>query len=203
MDLVCLVADRDMEAAIIQLFQRPKSLDTCVFEYEVVSHPEHDPGCFHSSEKILDVYCSDTEHALVVLDYDWSGVPASNGSELEDQLEQSLNRRYKEGWARAVVIEPELEAWVFSSSHHVAEVLGWSSSRNLRSFLDSAGLWKLDQSKPSDPKTALHEALRRQKIPPSSSVFRQLAEKVSTKSCKDRSFIRMRTLLQDWFPKPC
>ena len=192
-----------MEATIDQLLKRPESLGTRVFKYEVVSHPKHDPGCFKYSEDILNGYFDTAEHALVMLDYEGSGVPDSNGSELEKKLEQSLNNRYEEGWARAVVIEPELEAWVFSTSHHVAKVLGWSSNKNLRSSLESAGLWKPDQPKPSYPKAALHEALYRQNLPPSSSIFRQLAEKVSTRSCKDRSFVRMRTLLQNWFPKPC
>ena len=203
MDLVCLVADSNMEATITQLFQRTESLGTRVFEYEVVSHPDSDPGCFKNGEEILNVYCSTTEHALVILDYEWGGVPASSGSELEDQLEQSLNRRYKEGWARAVVIEPELEAWVFSTSPHVARILGWPSNKHLRSTLASMNLWQAGQPKPSDPKAALEEALRRRQIARSSSIYRELAKNVSTKSCKDRAFIRMRTLLQDWFPKPC
>ena len=203
MDLVCLVADSDMKAAIDQLLKRPESLGTRVFKYKVVPHDKHDPGCFKYYEEILNGYCSTAEHALVILDYEGSGGPASNGSELEEKLEQSLNNRYEEGWARAVVIEPELEAWVFSTSHHVAKVLGWSSNKNLRSSLESTGLWKPDQPKPSDPKAALYKALRHQNLPPSSSIFRQLAEKVSTRSCKDRSFVRMRTLLQNWFPKPC
>ena len=201
MDLVCIVADKDMKAAITQLFRRSKNLGTRVFEYEVVTHPEHDPGCFHNSEKILNGYCSTAKHALIILDYDWDGVPASNGSELEDQLEQSLNKRYEEGWARAVVIEPELEAWVFSISPHVAKVLGWPSNERLRSTLASAKLWRAGQPKPSDPKTALEEALRRRQIPRSSSIYRQLAERVGTKSCTDRSFVRLKSLLNAWFPQ--
>ena len=202
MDLVCLVADKNMEAAIIQLLQRPKSLGTRVFKYKVVIHPEHDSGCFYSSEKILNSYYPTVKHALVILDYDWGGVPASNGSELEGQLEQSLNRRYKEGWARAVVIEPELEAWVFSTSPHVARVLGWPSNERLRSTLASAKLWRAGQPKPSDPKAALEEALHRRQIPRSSSIYRQLAGRVGTKSCTDRSFVRLKSLLKDWFPQP-
>lgn len=203
MDLVCLVADSNMEATITQLFQRTESLGTRVFEYEVVSHPDSDPGCFKNSEEILNAYCSTTEHALVILDYEWGGVPASSGSELEDQLEESLNRRYKEGWARAVVIEPELETWVFSTSPHVAKILGWSSNKHLRSALASINLWQAEQPKPSDPKAALEEALRRKQISRSSSIYRQLAKKVSTRYCTDRSFNRLKSLLKGWFPKPC
>lgn len=180
MDLVCLVADSDMKAAIDQLLKRPESLGTRVFEYEVIPHPKHDPGCFKYSEEILNGYCSTTEHALVILDYEGSGAPASNGSELEEKLEQSLNNRYEEGWARAVVIEPELEAWVFSTSPHVAKVLGWPSNEQLRSTLASINLWQAGQPKPSDPKAALEEARRRGQIARSPSLYRQLAEKVST-----------------------
>ena len=71
MDLVCVVADKNMEAAIEQLFERPKSLGTRVFKPKIVIHPEHDSGCFHNSEKVLKYYLS-AEHALVILDYDWA-----------------------------------------------------------------------------------------------------------------------------------
>ena len=202
MDLVCLVADKNMEAAIEQLFERPKSLGTRAFKFKVRKHQEHDPGCFKNSEEILDLYCSDAEHALVILDYDWGGVPASNGSELEDKLEHSLNNRYEEGWARAVVIEPELEAWVFSTSPHVANILGWPSNQDLRFFLTSSDLWIPEESKPSDPKAALEAALVQKRIPRSSSIYRQLAERVGTKSCTDRSFVRLKSLLKGWFPQP-
>lgn len=202
MDLVCLVADSDMKAAIEQLFERPKSLGTRDFKFKVLKHQKHDPGCFKNSEEILDLYCSDTEHALVILDYDWGGVPASNGSELEGKLEQSLNKRYEEGWAKAVVIEPELEAWVFSTSPHVAKILGWPSNQDLRSFLTSSDLWMPEEPKPNDPKVALETALRRRQIPRSPSIYRQLAERVSTRSCTDRSFVRLKSLLKGWFPQP-
>ena len=205
MDLVCLVADSDMKAAIDQLLKGQRVLTPASFTYEVVSHPKHDPGCFKYSEEILNGYCSTTEHALVVLDYEGSGSPASNGLELEEMLEQSLNNRYEEGWARAVVIEPELEAWVFSTSPHVANILGWPSNKHLRSTLASMNLWQAGQPKPSDPKAALEEARRRghRSLARSPSIYRQLAEKVSTRSCTDRSFIRLKNLLRGWFPKPC
>lgn len=202
MDLVCLVADSNMEAIISQLLERPESLGIRAIEYEVVTHPEKDPGCYHWNGKILDGYRSVSDHALVVLDHDWSGVPAPTGPELEHRLEESLDRRYEEGWARAVVIEPELEAWVFSTSPHVAKVLGWPSNNKLRSTLASSDLWTAGQPKPSDPKAALEAALRRKRIPRSSSIYRQLAEKVSTRSCTDRSFVRLKNLLKDWFPPP-
>ena len=201
MDLVCLVADKNMEAAIEQLFKRPESLGTRVFKPKIVMHPEHDSGCFHNSEKVLKYYLS-AEHALIILDYDWGGVPASNGSELEDMLEHSLNNRYEEGWARAVVIEPELEAWVFSTSPHVAKILGWPSNQDLRFFLTSSDLWMPEEPKPSDPKAALEAALGQKRIPRSSSIYRQLAERVGTKSCTDRSFVRLKSLLKGWFPQP-
>ena len=199
MDLVCLVADKNIKAAITQLFERHESLGVGPFKYEVVTHPERDPGCFHQSDKILNGYRSTAQHALVIFDYEWTGVPVSTGLEVENLLECSLNKRYEEGWAKAVVIEPELEAWVFGTSHHVAKILGWPSNQDLRSFLTSSDLWTSEEPKPSDPKAALEAALGQKQIPRSSSIYRKLAEKVSLKSCTDRSFVRLKSLLKGWF----
>ena len=113
----------------------------------------------------------------------------------------NLARAGMNDWARAVVIEPELEAWVFSGSVHVAQALGWTDqSSALREVLASQNLWPDDCHKPPDPKAAMEWALRRARVPRSSSIYGDLASTVSTRNCTDRAFVRFRGLLQDWFP---
>lgn len=198
-DLVSLVADKSMEAAIQGLLRRPQSLGICAIEFETVVHPEHDPGCFHHARKLLDGYVRKAAHALIVLDLAWEGAPARDGAALERALEASLTG-YAEGWARAVVIEPELEAWVFTDSPHVPRLLGQEGPfAELRRTLAVEGLWGQDQAKPGDPKRAVEWLLYRAKQPRSSSTYRKLAETVSLQGCRDRSFLRTSRLLQDWF----
>lgn len=200
-DLLCLVADRNMSAAISGLLSRPESLGIQTIEYELETHPRRDPGCFYEGAELLVSQRSEAEHALVVLDHAWDGAPADSGHQLEALLEGRLAEAGIEGWARAVVIEPELEAWVFSGSIHVSEALGWKGrDPGLREALASQRLWPDDHDKPPDPKAAIEWALRQVRVARSSSIYGELASKVSTTNCTDRAFVRFRQTLREWFP---
>lgn len=200
-DLLCLVADKNMAAAISGLLSRPESLGIRAIECRVERHPRHDPGCFHEGAEFLRGRHAEAEHALVVLDHAWAGVPADSGHELEALLEGQLAHAGNEGWAKAIVIEPELEAWVFSGSIHVSEALGWKDREpGLREALASQSLWRDEHHKPTDPKAAMEWALKQVRVPRSSSIYGELASRVSTTNCTDRAFVRFRDLLQDWFP---
>jgi hypothetical protein len=199
-DLVCLLADKSMEAAMDAVLRRPEALGIRAIEFETVVHPRRDPGCFHEAGELLAGYTAHAEHALVVLDREWKGAPANTGSELERLLEDSLRLVGSADWARAVVIDPELEVWIFSDSPHVAAALGWPTSvADLRAALENEGLWEAGRSKPQDPKAAMDWALRRANRPRSSSTYRSLAAKVGVRRCEDRSFLRLVELLRGWF----
>ncbi len=201
-DLACLVADRNIEAAISALLaKRHKSLFIRPISFELVVHPQRDPGCFSDPESLLRGYRHRAKHALIVLDLAWHGAPAGSGEELERRLEEALPVDLQ-GWALPIVIEPELETWVFSDSPHVATELGWKGrDPQLKQALCDAGLWDSNKAKPEDPKAAAEWALWRANKPRSSRIYRDLAEQVSLKSCQDRSFLRLRDALQTWFPK--
>lgn len=200
-DLLCLVADKNMEAAIRELLSRPESLGIRAIECRLETHPRRDPGCFREGAEFLRGRHSEAERAMVVLDHAWAGVPADSGHELEALLEGQLAQTGDEGWAKAIVIEPELEAWVFSGSVHVSEALGWTDrSPTLREALASQSLWPEDHHKPTDPKAAMEWALRQVRMPRSSSIYGELASRVSTTNCTDRAFVRFRRILRDWFP---
>ena len=200
-DLFCLVADKSMAAAVSELLDRPASLGIRPITRQIIAHDRRDPGCFHYPRDFLDGYRTRAAQALVILDYQWDGVPAESAAEVEELLEEGLRRDGMGNWAQAVVIEPELEAWVFSGSRHVESVLGWSGrTPGLREALTDQDLWEAGADKPGDPKTAMEWALEQVSVPWSSSIFGDLARKVSTRSCKDRAFQRLRGLLQDWYP---
>jgi len=199
-DLVCLAADKNIEAAIAGILGRSSSLGIREVQLETIVHPNRDPGCFHQSGELLTGYRDRATHALIVLDQAWEGAPAETGEELEERLERSLGLG---DWARAVVIEPELEAWVFSESPHVAIALGWQTGMDsLRDALAAQDLWLAQHAKPQDPKAAVDWALRRARKPRSSSLFRDLALRVGLSHCHDRAFLRLKGLLVSWFGVP-
>jgi len=196
-DLVCLAADKNIEAAIDGILQRSVSLGIRGVRCETIVHPNRDPGCFHQSGELLRGYRDRAAHALVVLDWAWDGAPAATGEELEETLESSLGLG---DWARAVVIDPELEVWVFSGSPHVAVALGWQEGMPaLREALNDQELWYPEHAKPQDPKAAVEWALRRARKPRSSALFRDLALHVGLSHCQDRAFLRLKGLLVGWF----
>jgi len=201
-DLICLVADKNMEAVMEGLFARPQALNIHTIGYDVVVHPRRDPGCFHEAAEILKTYHSSHAHALALLDQAWQGAPASTGLELEEMLRERFRRTGLYGWAEVVVIDPELEIWVFGDSPWVDRCLGWSG-RNmpLRAWLRSEQLWPVAAQKPTVPKVAVERSLRELRRPRSSSIYRDLASNVSLDRCTDAAFLRLRALLQMWFPK--
>ena len=200
-DLVCLVADRQIEATISALLNRPHALGIRPITKEILRHPEKDSGCCTRPSELLRGYRSKVKRALVILDHAWDGVPAASGAELEILIEERLSREGMAGWAVPVVIEPELEAWVFNASPHVDRVLGWQGrSPELRSALETHGLWRPGDSKPADPKAALDWAVKTVGRRRDTPIYRELAQKVGTKRCQDRAFLRLGNLLRDWFP---
>ena len=199
-DLVCVVADKKIRAAVSGLLERPAALGIRPITSEILLHPEHDPGCFKRPADLLQVYRQTAEHALIVLDHNWDGVPTTSAAQLESRIDEKFRSVGMADWAAPVVIDPELEAWVFGASPHVAEVLGWKGPRSLREALELWNLWEPDARKPTDPKAALERVLATTGKSHSASLFRSLARRVNTRDCQDRAFIRLRSLLQGWFP---
>ena len=200
-DLVCVLADKQIAATLEALLRRPRALGIRSVEAEILVHPHHDPGCYARPADLLRGYRHAAEHALIVLDHAWEGVPAASGVALEALIDEKLEEAGMADWAAPVVIEPELEAWVFSPSPHVPDVLGWKPSWSpIREALEERNLWAAADAKPTDPKAAIEYILGRTGKSRSASLFRRLARKVNTTDCRDRAFLRLKDLLQGWFP---
>lgn len=200
-DLFCLVADRNMKTAVSGLLGRPYSLGIREIRYRVAVHAFRDPGCFHKGPEFLKPFRNKARHAIVMLDQAWDRVPCDTSEETEESLRQKLRVVGMSAWACPIVIEPELEAWVFSGSPHVERILGWSGrSPRLRDALKVRDLWQAGAAKPRDPKAAMDWALAEVKKNRTSTIYSRLAQRVSTLNCTDHSFQRFKRLLRQWFP---
>jgi hypothetical protein len=199
-DLVVLAADRSIEAAIRGLLGRPKAIGIRPIDFETFSHPRRDPGCYHQAHEFLGSLLGQYEHALVIFDRVWAGSPIFPVADLEDHVRALLDSK---GWRErsdVVVIDPELEVWVWSDSPKVDEVLQWTGRRPpLRKWVHDRGLWPSGHAKPSDPKQAVELALREVGMALSSSIYLKLAKSVSVYRCTDPAFGRLRNRLQAWF----
>jgi hypothetical protein len=198
-DLLCLVADKDMEQAMLRLLERHHALGIRAIRSQIYVHPGHDPGCYLRSPEDLRPFVNQAAHALVLFDHEGSGREQHMTREaLEADLETRLHEAGREERAAAIAIAPELEAWVWSDSPHVAKALGWEDNE-LRTWLELAGYLQDSQPKPTRPKEAVQAALRHVRRPRSSSIYGQLAASVSVDRCADPSFGKLKAVLTRWF----
>ncbi|MCL6546479.1 MAG: hypothetical protein K6T61_14750 [Bryobacteraceae bacterium] len=195
-DLFCLVADKNMEAAMAELLKRHAALGIRQIAAEVVVHPRRDPGVFREGVEFVRPLQNKYQHGLLLLDAAWEGAPP----DIQAQINRALADASLDGWARAIVIAPELEVWVWNDSPHVVDALGWAGRGSvLRDWLRQRGLWSDSDRKPSDPKSAVESALYEVRKPRSSAIYRTLAQTVSLQRCQDAAFLRLRSTLQEWF----
>ena len=130
-----------------------------------------------------------------------SGDEGAERQRIQNAVEEDLCRNGWENRSKAIVIEPELETWVWSASPNVGRVLGWSEGTGaLRDWLSEQQLWPEDEAKPPDPKSALRRAMRAKKRHPTAATFMTLAREVGLGACKDPAFREMRETLRGWFP---
>lgn len=195
-----LVADIQQEKTLETLLhERYKSLKIRKITFDIFRHPRKDPGVYKEAPQFLRTYQKQYDHALVVLDSEWAGAPG-DAVYLRDNLRQRL---YNNGWeannAEVIVIDPELEIWVWSDSPVVAEELR-TTWNEIKCFAQQHGYWTQDQQKPSRPKELLDAILRQQDRPRSSALFQTFAARVGLTRCQDEAFMRLRQTLQNWFP---
>ncbi len=201
-DLVILAADKDLEHTLLGLLSRPQALGIRSITRDIFIEAEHDPACLLRGVQFLSPFFDGYQHALLMFDYDGCG---QEQNETADELETRLNNDFmKTAWgtrAQTIVLEPELESWVWSRSPHVAIVAGWENrTPSLQEWLRDNN-WLADrQVKPQRPKEAFEAALRDAQKPRSASLYKQLAERVSLRGCTDRKFTRFLEIMQEWFP---
>ncbi len=201
-DLVVLVSDKNMRFALLSLLKRPQSLEIRPIRYDIPSnYLQNDPGCLNKSHEFLRSQQRLYKHGLVIFDHDGCGKEKFSREAIEQSVEQRLQQSGWEGKAAAIVIDPELENWVWSASPHVADALGWQNRNDeLRNWLEEEGYKFSEHHKPNNPKEAVEAALEKAYYPRSSHIYAQIADTVSLQNCTDPAFLKLKTTLKTWFP---
>jgi len=207
-DCLFLVADKNMEGMLKGFFSRDafhRAMGCGHFAFDsrqdlLVAHGQNDPGLYTRANEFLQPYANTHRHAVVIVDAEWSGSPGKDG--ILKRLNQHL---LSAGWLAdngcAVVIDPELENWVWQDSPHVCSALGSDMSfAALRAGLEAKGFWQPNEAKPDRPKEAVEWALRQSRKGRSSAIYQQLATWVTAKGCTDQAFHALRNALLRWFP---
>ena len=203
-DLIVLCADKNMQACLLGVLPRFKDVfpETRAFSFDPpYVHAGHDGGVRTNSHLFLRPFLNQYRHALVVMDFEGSGTKWTNRFDLEVEIEGNLNQN---GWANratAIVIEPELENWMWTNSPHMAKAINWEGLSEIEAWLIQNNLKKHGDLKPFHPKEAMEAALRLKKKPLSSSIHQLIAEKSSFINCTDSAFLKLVETIKRWFPK--
>jgi hypothetical protein len=199
-DLIVLVADLDTEIAFREILQRTEALGIRKIDATFRRHPGRDSSCLLDAHEFLRSFHNQFLRCLVAFDKDGCGQETQSREQLENRVESLLEIN---GWRQrsaALVLDPELEVWVWSESPHVSKALGFSNLNETKRFLQEKG-FDLDQrSKPLRPKEAMREALKKNQKRPSAAIFGQLAKAVSLRNCQDPAFEKLKRVLGEWFP---
>lgn len=197
-DLVLLVSDKNMQGALRGALARSAALGIRPITTEFIVHSGRDGGVRTSGPGLLALKRRTCRHALLLLDHEGSGT-TKTPTDLEHDLDESLQVIWGDA-AKAIVISPELDVWMWGSDNVLQEVLGWTSAQQLRPWLRANGFAFTENGKPERPKEAMERVMRELRQPRSSSLYEEIASRISLSRCKDPAFQRLRNQLQQWFP---
>ncbi|MCK4981315.1 MAG: hypothetical protein KAS17_00255 [Victivallaceae bacterium] len=204
-DLFVLTADIRMQKVIEVALKLHHKIGIRNIDYIVERHPQHDSGSYRDGCNFLASQKESFNYGLIIFDYEGCGADTATDSKTPLEIEEELNHNLDEVWlsrAKAIVINPELEKLLWSTSPHFKEILRWQEEQSgeLLEWLTNNNFDLDDLQKPIRPKEALYAIMKKSRLPRSTSVYKQIVEKVSFRRCQEPAFIRMITYLQEWFP---
>jgi hypothetical protein len=205
-DCIFLLADKMMESTFKGFLGRNNfhlNLGTGPFTAEIiVDRQGRDSGVYKRAHEFLRGYHSTHGHAVAVLDNAWEGSPGA--SIIEATIKDNLMRNgWREENVEVIVIEPELEIWLWQDSPSIAGALRFDHSPypTLKKWLEAKGFWQDDALKPARPKEAFEHIARKSGFPISGATYARMVQQLSVRRCTDPAFCQLRATLQCWFPQ--
>jgi hypothetical protein len=199
-DLVVLAADKSMEFALRGALPRSAALGIRPITFDFRVHAGRDGGARSSGADVLRSQRRQFDHALLILDFDGCGARAEQTAlDVEAQLDAELSLVWQDK-AKAIVIDPELENWVWGSDNALQTALGWPLPQSIRTWLTEQGYSVGANGKPDEPKAAFEALVPVHKMPRSSAVYESITSKISLATCQDEAFQRLKQALRHWFP---
>ncbi len=200
-DLIVTVADGHQEKVMEALLPRiPIASQTSGFSFDIIKNPGKDSGSYNDSHELLRPFINQYRYALALFDFEGTGVENLSPEQIETNVRELLNNN---GWLNrnaVIVIQPELENWMWMDNPNVAQAIGWEKEISLYEWAKQEGLIREGRSKPDRPKEVMEKALRLSGTPLSASIYGKIAGKVSYNRCEDISFRQLIQQIKNWFP---
>ena len=197
-DLLVVVADKNMQFGVSGGLNRADALGIRSISAEFIVHPNKDGGMRKDGPELAALRRKRATHSVLLLDYEGCGE-----RDTALALEQNLDNRLAKTWgdlAKAIVIEPEVDIWIWGSDNALQTILGWTGRPPIRAWLSAAGFQMGANGKPDRPKEALEAVMEELRRPRSSSYYEEITSRISLQNCHDAAFVRLRDRLQQWFP---
>lgn len=199
-DLLLLVPDKNTHFALKGALPRHEALGIRPISFEFLVHSGRDGGVRTTGAALAALKRNQFHHLLMIFDHEGCGAESMQASDLIAELERQLAPRWGNA-AGVIVIEPEVDVWMWGGDNILAELLKWSGNQGMRDRLRAKGFEFDANDKPVRPKEALEEILAAKAEPRSSSLYEKIASRLSLQRCKDPAFIRLQKTLQHWFPQ--
>ena len=214
-DLAIHVADNSMDKSLKAFFERPdwpEVLDCARFSIDP-TNPEDifripkykDHGVWKNAAKNLANHFGRFERTVIILDEHFD--PSPGAAQIRADVEKDM---LAAGWPRenfeVIVIQPMMEAWLWTDDDSVATAFGIASFAPLRNQFIERGLWNFGEwkPKPENMKEVTAEAMkagwRLMRDILFTTVFSEL-QKEAVDQCIEPGFVLLRETLQRWFPK--
>jgi len=198
--LIALVADKNMEFLMRGLLPRISNIEEVVaFSFDVIVHPYRDPGIFNEADDFLRSFQKKYDFALTILDHSGCGREDKSRESIENIIEEKLARSGWNNRSCAIVIQPELENWIWVNEVRMANAISWEKEIGLNDWLVQNNWKSLSEIKPKQPKEAFEAAIKTCNTPRSSSLYFEIAKSASYKECQDRAFLKLICKVKDWF----
>ena len=179
-DLVLLVADKNAQFALKGALDRPEAMGIRNITFDFRVHPGRDGGVRKNGSQMLALERTRFSHGILIFDREGSGSDLSP-IELESRLDAQLQSDWS-GRGKAIVIEPEVDVWVWGSDNALEEAIGWTESVRVRDYLREQKFEFDANNKPLRPKEAFETVLFRNRAPRSSALYEKIARKVSIRN---------------------
>lgn len=203
-DLIVAVADSYQEEVINELLPRlTLTHNISTLDFDIIRNPGHDAGSYNNSQDLLRPFVNQYSFCLVIFDYEGSGIESKKSrEEAERDVEYKLTLNGWDDRCCCIVIEPELENWMWINSPHVEDAIGWDNqTESLYNWARAEGFILRNESKPLRPKETLENALRFIRTAKSASIYRRIAKRASYRDCSDPAFLKLTRTLENWFKK--
>jgi|GEM_PF-1189426 hypothetical protein len=197
-DLVALVPDVHIDAIIRTLVSR---LWPHISFISVKA--KGDPDVFYRAEEWLRPFIHRAQYALVILDFQWarpSGLAASH--HVREKLKDRLSRSGWQDRCEVVVIDPEVESWLWADVRTLARAILQEHENEILRLLPRGS------SKPRNPKEELDRVIeqvnrdRRVRAKRDARLYEQFAREIPKErldQCADPAFSALRWALSSWF----